>query len=117
MSGSTAPQTYDEVVEWFTTSHKRLRRLRESHEDVVYDETIKQFTTAVPDADRGTHDEAMLRQLLTGMQEHPGLSAPMRPSTAWSLILEHGLMYRDARSGWVTREGVMLGACFAAIFA
>lgn len=82
----------------------------------MYDETIKQFTTAASDddEDRGTHDEAMLRQLLIGMQERPGYSAPMTPSTAWSLILEHGLMYRDARCGWVTREGVMLGAFFAA---
>lgn len=84
----TVPQTYDQVVAWFTLPGKN--------------------------GERGTHDEAMLRELLTGMQARPDFDEPMTPSLAWNLIIEYSLLYRGARRGWVRRDGVVLGAGLSA---
>jgi hypothetical protein len=88
LSGSDAPKTFEEVVTWFTMPRR--------------------------EGSVGTHDETLLRELLAGMQARPGYSAPMTPAKAWNLILEHDLLYRESRNGWVTREGVMMGVAYAA---
>lgn len=59
-------------------------------------------------------DPRRARILVDGMIARPGSTGKMKPSLAWGLICDHGLMMDSSSSGWLTRDGTMLGAGYAA---
>jgi len=79
-----------------------------------YDASVPTTVDEVVEWFSGSHDEADLRLLLgilTGQTDRWG--DPITPARAWSLIVDHDLLYRDHHIGWVTREGKMLSCAYA----
>ena len=61
-----------------------------------------------------SHEEGAVRALIAGMRARPGDYGPMTAGSAWNLIYDHHLMFTESNSGWITREGYVLGAAYAA---
>lgn len=80
----------------------------------TYDDVVR--WSCDPDHNGRIHtaDPRRMRILLDGMIARPGSSGTMYPDRAWGIIAEHGLMLDFASSGWLTRDGTMLGAGYAA---
>jgi len=82
--------------------------------DFDYGASVPKTVDAVVEWFGDTHDEADLRKLLTLMTSKTDRwGDPITPGRAWSLIVEHTLLYRDHHIGWVTREGKMLSCDWA----
>lgn len=76
--------------------------------------SVPQTIDAVVEWFGDSHDEADLRRLLTIMTSRTDRwGDPITPDRAWSLIVDHSLLYLDHHMGWVTREGKMLGCDWA----
>ena len=64
---------------------------------------------------QGTHAEADVVMLVACLRERPWPHMsreddPMSPAMAWEIIYDRRFMFHDDDTGWVTREGLMLGA-------
>ena len=85
----------------------------------TWEDVMASFVTRF-DGTRGTHDEDDIRLLVAGMRARPWDSnrgylqgRDMRPAEGWNAVFDRGLMFRGSCSGWVTRQGMMLGADLA----
>lgn len=80
----------------------------------TYDDVVRDFCQPGHLGRVRTFDERTMRILLDGMVANPGPTGTMYPAQAWNIVMDHGLLLDGADSGWLMRDGRMLGANYAA---